>query len=264
MESMSSPNLGNVLMTRKPDIKFQILLGALAIGAFIGGCSFLFLAFTFDPATYNKKQDLDSTTSTLFAFVAFILAFSLGGLAYVEWKTILCCHQHGISKSTPLSNREIRYENLESMSFNLVEEYYNGIYLGTRYFFNFIATQDAGGGGFYFSIVQRKDVDQDLENLRDYISAYIAKTLDEKLQRDGLVLWTPDIRILKNGIEYHADKTWKFLPIERIAPLQIAQGTFLLRDSTINFPVLQVPFLVPNFFPGLVLLQKKMAEYHGV
>src|SRR5688572_10123210 len=108
----------------------------------------------------------------------------------------------------------------------------NHIYVGTQYFFRF----DFGAKSLYFNVTLKKDCDDQLADLRDYVSELIAARLSRQLDTLNQVAWTTRLRFVRDGIEYFHKNEWHHLLFCSVGNCEIDQGIFYLRDRDSEFP----------------------------
>jgi hypothetical protein len=184
--------------------------------------------------------------------------FALG--AWRAPPSVFRCHAKGVFQSGPTGKRQISYDELETFSYNAVRQYYNGVYTGTSLALKFIApgtTIDYSKGV--------KNVDEDLDNLRDHIAAVIASRMGQQLSQEQPVVWTPNLTLRPEGIEFAPQgfigrKERQLVPYEQVKGFDIQQGVFHLFTEAGQKSVMQEQVSAANFFPGFLLFTSMFAD----
>lgn len=115
---------------------------------------------------------------------------------------------------------------------------------------------DAGRPGIRFQTVS-VEFDNDLIGMRDYVSSVIAQRWWEELGK-GPVTWTGALRFLPGGLEYRPSGVFgRGEPVMvpyHITSYYLLQGWMELFVTGEPRAVLKEMYTVPNFYPGLTLL----------
>ncbi len=184
-------------------------------------------------------------------------------IGYFNRKKILRCHTHGVCYITSLKERKLLYKDVRVFTFGATRHYTNGAYTGTAIALTFEpGTEDAGDRIAYSATIQK--MDEELDNLRDFVSRVIAQHMLKRLKDNRPVAWTDGLRFLPEGLEIHPSgffgKKGKWvLPYGEIAGTDMQQGVFYLFQTGRNKHVYEVPVSAANFFPGFVLLNALLA-----
>jgi hypothetical protein len=112
--------------------------------------------------------------------------------------------------------------------------------------------------------------DDDLEELRDFISRQLADRMAQQLSTGQPVQWTPNLVFLREGIQYRpagllgiGRKEPHFLPYDAYGGCNLNEGVFFLFVKGNNKAVMSEPCSASNFFPGFYLLMMMTAPSEG-
>ncbi|MDR0337172.1 MAG: hypothetical protein LBI18_08795 [Planctomycetaceae bacterium] len=172
------------------------------------------------------------------------------------------------------------YENIHSFSLNKSAQYANGFYIGT---WRSLTVTNLKGEKIQFFKNDRSANDGALGLLKDYLTQAVYARLLDHLKNENSVQWTDEIRITKDGIEIKS----LGLLVRKQEPvfityneLQVSQDTnfkglyLAWGEGTRRTPIkdiiieptiatqlgmrtgrIFVPSSIPNFLPGLMLLE---------
>ena len=177
------------------------------------------------------------------------------GVAYTQWKSVVEIHQRGVRKVTPWGASEMLFEDLDFLTYNQTKQYLQGIYVGTNYYFQLGVKKRT----LYLNITLKKERDDQLADVLQLAILNVAKKISQQLDTEGEASWTNRIRFVRNGIDYLVLSEWHHLPFSRFSECSIEQGVFQLREQDSEDPLIQINTDSPNFYPGLHLLQEKLA-----
>jgi hypothetical protein len=183
-------------------------------------------------------------------------ALLLGGIALLF--SSFRCHERGVVKKNLLGEKTLRYTDVGSFTYGATRHYHNGAYTGTHLNLSFKPAEGVQASAIsYFTTVQGQD--DDLDELRDFISRAIASRMLERLQNNQPVVWTPNLEIHPSGIRYRpagffGKKEPIFLPFTQYGGHNLHEGHFHLFEQGKPKSVFNEPCSAENFFPGYFLL----------
>jgi hypothetical protein len=110
-----------------------------------------------------------------------------------------------------------------------------------------------------------KGDDDDLEELRNFISRSIASRMAERLQEEQQVPWTSNLEFLPDGIRYRpagllGRKEAQILPYTNYGGYNLQQGTFQLFSKSSTKAIVTEQTSAENFYPGFFLLLMLLHE----
>ncbi len=178
--------------------------------------------------------------------------FALG--AWRAPSSVFRCHAQGVFQSGPTGKRQLRYDEVDTFTYSAVRQYVNGAYTGTT-----LALKLTAPGTTIDYNKSVKNVDEDLDNLRDHIASVIASRMGEQLSREEPVVWTKNLTLRPDGIEFAPQgflgrKERQFLPYKEVSGFNLHEGVFHLWAGDEKKSVMQEQVSAPNFFPGFLLL----------
>jgi hypothetical protein len=239
-EEPPAGSLGRVLFERgsAPDPKGLLFIPVGLI--FIVGAALLFYA--------------ESTGWAIASGIAGAIAIFAG------WPSKLFrCHEWGVREVRRSGERVLRYGDMDSFTYSATRRFVNGVYQGTDFALTFGPKPGAGEAITYSTTLQ--GFDQELEIIQEHISKVIASHMVSDLAEDRPVQWTPNLRLLPDGVEYTPSgilgkKAPLTIPFEDVANFELDQGVFHLWTHDKDKSVIQENVSEPNFFPGYHLLQR--------
>ncbi len=235
--------LGRVIFERDRSTSARVVVGVtLGVGAPL-------LAL----AAWGGGLRAVGTVAAVYAVVAFPVFLA----AWLTRTSVFRCHLRGVSHRTRRGVRELRYEDVGEFTYSAVRRYYKCVYTGTRLTLSFAPR---GGGRKLVYSADVEHVDGELDGLRQHVARVIASHWLDRLRVGKSARWTEHVRFRQDGLEmtttgglFRRSKTW-LLPYEDVAGTDIQAGAFFLFEHGRKKPVYHTPVDVPNFFPGLALL----------
>ncbi len=191
------------------------------------------------------------------------LAVAAGAGAFFVPPSVFECREQGVRQSGLLGAKQVRFGETQSFSYHSVRMFVNGVYSGTTFTMKFQSPSTA-----ITYMVQLKNVDDDLEHLRDHISRVIAARMAHDLSQGKPVPWTPNLEFLPEGLSYRpagffGRKEAQVLPYNRVRSYDFQKGTFRLWSVDSASPVVQENVSAANFFPGFFLLASMFEPSEG-
>lgn len=176
------------------------------------------------------------------------------------------CHERGVSQHGLRKARRLLYSEVASFTYSATRMYVNGVYAGTTLAMKFGTDDPKVLPPIKFSASVSK-VDEDLDELRDRISAVVAQRLLRQHEETGAFSWTKALEVTKDAIRYRKGKfiglgDWVELPFDRYLNITIDQGVFHLFSKDAEKSVFDCPISEPNFFPGLHAFLDLVAPPH--
>ena len=168
------------------------------------------------------------------------------------------CHAFGVAHTTPRGVTKLAYGSIGRFTYSGIRQYVNGSYTGTTVTMNFEPLEETDAEPIRYSATFQ-NADDELDNLRDFISRVIASHMLRRLQSGQTVLWTGRMRFLPDGLEL--TKSGWFgkgesihLPYNMIGQYDLTNGVFRISARDQAKWLIDEPVSQPNFFPGFVLL----------
>ncbi len=246
-EAPSTIGLGRILFERKPQAVGIGLCVMFSIVAFVAG--FILLGV-------NWPQ-VEGILSLGLAWVVSLL-FALG--AVTQRYMVFRCHERGVFRGSIFGEKLLPYANVASFTYSATKHYHNGAYVGTQLSMKFEPLAGSGAKAIsYGASVQVAD--DDLEELRDFISRQLADRMAEQLSTGQPVQWTANLVFQREGIQYRpagllgiGRKEPHFLPYDAYGGCNLDQGVFYLFVKGNSKAVMTEQCNAANFFPGYYLL----------
>ena len=179
--------------------------------------------------------------------------------AWMSRSNVLRCHTSGVSVKTRRGTTELKYEDVDSFTYQATRHFVNGVYTGTNLKMQFKPRKTGRMIAYKATIT---NADAELENLREHISQVIASHQLRRLKSGRPVYWNEQARFFPEGLEITkaggllSRPRTVVLPYEDVAGLDIQDGHFYLFQAGVKKPVLDFPVSLDNFFPGHVLLEQ--------
>lgn len=253
--SAGAPGLGRVLFERRPGAGMRVAVGALPVLALlcsVGGV--VWGAAIRDPGPIFGGCVIGVVT---------LLIWMIPLSQHVTFR----CHERGLYRKWVWRETRLRYDDVSTFTYNAVRQFVKGVYSGTNFKLTFC--YDSGGKSRKLTYAKTiRNADDELDNLRDRISSFMAGRMAELYAQRHTVTWTAGLRFLREGIEYRPSgllgrKPPVMIPFESILGFDIQQGTFHLWTHGQTKPVIKENVGEPNFFPGYFLLTTLSTSPHG-
>ena len=168
------------------------------------------------------------------------------------------CHEHGVYKRGLVKEKRLLYRDVGSFTYSATRQYVNGVYAGTSLSMKFVPEEATGSPTVSFSRSVR-NLDRDLDDLRDHISGVVARKMLASIEAGGEAQWTPDAVLAVEEIRFRKPKLvgkgeWTSLPYSQITGSTVQDGILHLFAEGEEKSVMRLQAGAENFFPGLVAL----------
>ena len=241
----STAGLGRILFERKTS-KSAIVLLYLGMGTALILGLVLLLQMKRDP------------TAGLFGAGLLVVALGclLGALALRY--SVFRCHERGVYQANVLGEKRLRYDQVATFTYSAVKHYHNGAYVGTHLSLKFEPVPGGDAKKIAYGAQVHSD-DDDLDELRDFISRTLASRMFNVLKDGNPVAWTPNLTFSPEGIQYlpagfFGRKPPVFMPFDQYGGHSLDQGVFYLFQHGQPKAVTSEQVSAANFFPGFYLL----------
>jgi hypothetical protein len=244
-EAPPAGGLGRVLFERKPSRTNRIGLWAAAgMLALFGLLALL--------AAVQGEWELALPALLMGGFMGL-----LGALLLSQAKSFHC-HQFGVRKRFFGREQHVRYADVNSFTYQAVRQFVNGVYSHTSVRMVFLANGEQRPHKLVYSAALR-NIDAELDQLRDHISQIIASRMRAALAQGERVPWTSRLAFLSDGLEFRpagllGRKTAEVVPYGELRTFSMNGGVFQLWRSQRKKAILREEISKPNFFPGFFLL----------
>jgi len=242
----SAESLGRLLFRKKSGIALVLILGLLGLGLVAGGIWLLL--------TPGEEKILG----------AFFLLMGLP----LCWYTILVAsrvyqfHEVGVTERSVLKKKSLRYADIERMKYEATRHYHNGIYTGTSVRFNMIPANNEPPIKFSGSF---RGSDDDLEHLREFISALVADKMYKRLSVQESVPWGNNASLSKKGVHFVSKPLFGSKEPRNVffadeLRYTIDNGVLSLFRSEEKKAAVRIQCSEDNFYPGFLLLGRLASE----
>ncbi len=196
--------------------------------------------------------------------IMLLVGLVFGFAAFYKKRASLRCHEHGVCKTGLTRETKLRYADVETFTYSATRHFLNGVYNGTTLAMAFTPRPEAGSEGISYN-TSLTGMDDELENLREQISNVIGERMARELSWGRQVQWTPNLRLLPEGVEYRpvgflGRKDPLVIPYDTISNFDLDDGTLHIWVHGQDKSMVQEQVSQPNFFPGLVVLSHLFSE----
>jgi hypothetical protein len=247
--------LGRIIFQRDKSLSraAYLVLIVLGIALILGGATLVGCALVLS----NNQKDMAGVSVIGFVILLFgTAAVVVAGLTRVD---VFRAHVLGLSRTTWLGRKVLRYEDIEAFTWSATRVYVNGAYTGTRMLIR--ATPRSGAEAE--TVTYRTNVkgqDAELDNLRDYIAQIVGERLKKDVEGGRRVWWTDRLSFVAEGVEHKpgglfgAGRDVELIPYGDVTRYDMQQGQLRVYVSGSDRPRFTVSVATPNFFPCLHLL----------
>jgi hypothetical protein len=183
------------------------------------------------------------------------LGFGLVAASFFNRINIFRAHSLGVMRKTALSEKQLRYDEVATFTWAATRQFVNGAYTGTTMNLAFLPEPGLGAPSITYGTTL-KGQDEELDNLRDFISRIMAGRWLQALQRGHAVAWTAKSTFLPEGLIHGKggyDSDANPIPYNSLLRWSIDNG-WLSVFGVASKPLVQEQINQPNFFPGFTLL----------
>jgi hypothetical protein len=165
------------------------------------------------------------------------------------------CHERGVSKRGLGKEKRLFYHQVATFTYSATRMYVNGAYVGTSLTMKFETDDPKAVPPIKYN-ANVKNVDADLDALRELISAVVAQRLLRRYAETGSFAWTKSLEVTTDGIRYRKSRLlgkgeWAVLPFDHYLGVNVQEGTFHLFSKDAEKSIYHCAISEPNFFPGL-------------
>jgi|GEM_PF-6653181 len=185
--------------------------------------------------------------------------FSLGA-AFNASFAFFRCHLFGVHRRWLFSEKKLRYDAMEGLTFTSLQHFHHGMYGGTQYSICFdpILQEKSKRIAYHF---HRQVNDREIDRLRDQVASQIAAKMVTSVNQGQRTAWTKNVFFLPEGLEFQTTsfllkKQTVILPYEEIGNHFIREGHFHLLSYENGSVILKLNTSLKNFFPGLIVLEE--------
>ncbi|MDY3556980.1 hypothetical protein R5W24_006162 [Gemmata sp. JC717] len=215
------------------------------------------------------KRDDSSDRAALFAGPLLLVGAVWGGVwLWANQRTSFTCYARGVVHRTWRGVRTLYYRDIGAFTYSGTRTFVNGGYAGTEVRLAFEPFDSAGGPPVRYRATFKFN-DEQLDNLRDFISRTIAGHLLDRLHRGECVPWTSQLTFTAEGLAIRRDEgrgetaPRRVVPYDQFAKHEFKDGVFYLTASgPFDRPVSE-PVAQRNFFPGFYLFLLLNGELSG-
>jgi len=173
------------------------------------------------------------------------------------------CHERGVFQKNLFGQKTLRYTDVGSFLYSATRHYHNGAYTGTHLLLQFRPLA-AGQPTIKYGTTSHGD-DDDLDELRNFISRAIAVRMAEQINAGQPVPWTANLHFVPEGIRCRPDgflgkKDFVLIPYAEYGGYDMQQGVFYLFAKGKQKYVASEQSSADNFFPGYFLLMMMMHQ----
>jgi hypothetical protein len=250
-EGTGPDGLGRVIFER--DIKVSLVIRVLLIPLGLILLSLIFVLF--EPA--DKKNPKDREGEIIVGIVAPAIGLILLGFSFNLFASSFRVQELGVSLTKVRSAKILKYNEMESLSWHVVRHYHNGAYVGTNFRVQIHPIAKKGLSKISFAKTLN-GVDEELDNLRDFISQSIRSRMFERLKSGERVRWTGKYIFhadrLRGGKKLAKAGFPDGLPYKEISGQNFKDGYFYLFAKGKKTAVVSIATSEENFYPGYYTL----------
>jgi hypothetical protein len=249
MRATADPTLGAVLFEQRPN-KGNI---GNAIFLMILGAPFVLVAAA-PSAPLNVRLGLPGVGLGICAFAAIML--------WRNWMHVFL-QELGIREYRQGCGRTLRYDLVDRITYTSLRIFMHGSYIHTVQKVAFEAKDQEGPPLVSTRIFKEseglsaRETRTALTEARDRVSGLLADQMLKRVQRQGSLEWTPQVRITMAGLEI-ADRNgrWETAEWRRIDRYEIQDGTLHIWLADEAAATLKISSGHPNFYPALALVHR--------
>jgi hypothetical protein len=238
--------MGRILFERRPGRAYRALFWLLPL---IAG---LAVVVAIVAGMAGKVDDV--------SIVAIAVAIGVGccWLMVLSQAVWFRCYEEGVSRRWLWWEKRVKYAEIESFTYSSTRQYVKGVYAGTKFSLTFVANTGRRPVKLAYSKTLR-NVDHELDHLRDHVSGVIAARMLDQFGRGNPVDWTTGLRFLPEALEYQPRGWFRrkapvMLRYDEIAGMDLISGVFHLWVNGQKKPAVKEQVGQPNFFPGYLVL----------
>lgn len=168
------------------------------------------------------------------------------------------CHRDGISRQSLFGEKALRYEHIAEFSY-IESVPPAGDPQQRSVILSFTPPEGIHLRGLFVGGLRRDD--PELWALRDHIVRLLGEKMQQRLDQGGEVPWTPRLTLTPHGLRYRKSMGQPFQlykPYAEIGAVEISDGQLLLYERPGAVLLAREFTVVPNFYPGLEVLKRKL------
>ena len=240
--------LGRILFERKPQRSVGLTVAGIAVLMIMS--SIVIAGLLLAGAIPKREIELMTGVAVGLALLSVLLFIA----AWITFKTLFRCHEHGVYLRGAAGEKKLLYSEIESFTYSATKHYHNGAYLGTYLKLAFDPLQTAGKPKIVYKTTI-KNADNALDHLRDMISEMIGTRLFNEVMSGKTVNWTEKLILEPGRLRYQPAGFFRRKPFETISYAMIShhtmhQGTLSLFQHGKPKPFVNSSSTARNFFPG--------------
>jgi hypothetical protein len=246
----SASGLGRVLFERRPS-------RGLAFGLSVAGVMMIAIGLAMVATIPGPHKIEDNAVLGEILLLTFGPMLGASGLwmAFLNFR----CHEQGVWQNNLWGQKLLRYRDMGGFRYSATRHYHNGAYTGTHLAMDFRPLSPDRGPTIKFITTTAKGTDDQLDDLRDFISRALASRMEEQFRAGQSVAWTSNLEFLPKGIRYRPDgwlgrKEPQLLRYEDYGGYNMQQGVCYLFAKGQQKHVGSEQCSADNFYPGFYLL----------
>jgi len=200
---------------------------------------------------------------------AFVLsAVPLGVFAYFLQYRTFRFYENGVQDARLMKRSEIRFDEMDSLSWKADRITSHGVYVGMRVTLSFSSTTAGKNRLLVYRSPQLRDPDVDVENTRDRASRVIAREMARRLAAGTPVSWTPAHSLAPDAVEHRPvgllkrAKPTEQIPYNSVTLYQFKDDRLYVWTNFQERSALNISTSDANFHPGFELF-RRLVENHA-
>jgi hypothetical protein len=193
--------------------------------------------------------------------VCLLAACATGWAGEFYRRAVFRCHEFGVSETGLFRTQRLLDRDLQMVTFIAARQYIHGVYIGTTFLLSLTPSEDAGQPVITYRRIAPR-ADEELERLRDRAAQCLAARMAAELAQGRAVEWTETMRLRPEGVEHRPGgllgrlRSPTIISYDSVTQFDIDDGHFHLWVKYQERAILKVETGKPNFYPGLILLER--------
>lgn len=250
---MLDPEFGRLVFAKDVSFSADAMLIRTAVAGLVSlmGCFMILLTFT------EKKSPNPLIMIPVGVAVICLPLVAWYFLVFRVRTSRFAFYERGLINETCQGLVRLAYDQCISFEFRATRVYVSRLYSHTDVQMIFYS---ADGSCVAYDSTDL-DKNDDLREVRELVSGFIADRLSQQLATKHSVDWCERLRLTSTGVEVTPEtfisKPIPFtVPYEQISKIEIREGTCFVYSNDSAKPVFEKPVMLTNFFPGLQLLSR--------